>query len=53
MATQNAELIRQLNTLMTLTAHEATTARARVSQATADATRRELLENARKCDERF
>ena len=52
MATQNVELIRQLNTLLTLTAHEATTARARVSQATTDATRRELTENARKCDER-
>lgn len=52
MATQNAELIRQLNSLMTLTAHEATTARARVSQATTDATRSELTENARKCDER-
>lgn len=53
MTTQNAELIRQLNTLLTLTAHEATTARARVSQATAEATRRELTENARKSDERF
>jgi hypothetical protein len=52
MATQNAELIRQLNTLLTLTAHEATTARARVSQATTDATRRELTANARKADER-
>ena len=52
MVNQNAELIRQLNTLLTLTAHEATTARARVSQATTDATRRELNENARKCDER-
>ena len=52
MATQNTELIRQLNTLLTLTAQEAATARARVSQATTDATRRELTENARKCDER-
>lgn len=52
MATQNVELIRQLNTLLTLTAHEAATARARVSQATTDATREELTANARKCDER-
>ena len=50
MTTQNAELISQLNTLLRLTAHEAATARARVSQATTDATRKELLENARNCD---
>jgi hypothetical protein len=48
--TQNTELISQLNTLLRLTAHEAATARARVSQATTDATRKELLENARNCD---
>ena len=52
MATQNTELVRQLNTLLRLTAHEATTARARVSQATTDATRKELLENAKNADKR-
>jgi len=52
MATQNAALILQLNTLLRLTAHEATTARARVAQATTDRTRRELTQNAHKCDER-
>lgn len=50
MTTQNAELITQLNTLLRLTSHEAATARARVSQATNDDTRKELLENARNCD---
>jgi bacterioferritin (cytochrome b1) len=49
---QNAELIVQLNTLLRLTAHEATTARARIAQATSDATRKELNENARNCDRR-
>jgi bacterioferritin (cytochrome b1) len=52
MATQNAELVRQLNTLLRLTAHEATTARARISQATTDATRKELAENANNADRR-
>jgi hypothetical protein len=52
MATQNAELIVQLNTLLRLTAHEATTARARLTQATTDETRKELTENARNCDAR-
>jgi bacterioferritin (cytochrome b1) len=52
MPTQNAELITQLNTLLRLTAHEAATARARLSQATTDATRKELTENARNCDAR-
>jgi hypothetical protein len=50
--TQTAELIAQLNSLLRLTAHEASTARARVSQATSDAVREELLENASNCDER-
>jgi bacterioferritin (cytochrome b1) len=52
MSTQNAELITQLNTLLRLTSHEAATARARISQATTDATRKELTENARNCDKR-
>lgn len=52
MPTQNAALISQLNTLLRLTAHEAGTARARVAQATTDATRRELTQNARMSDER-
>ncbi|MCU1593854.1 MAG: hypothetical protein JWO12_1246 [Frankiales bacterium] len=52
MPSQNAELITQLNTLLRLTAHEGATARARVSQATTDETRKELLENARNCDRR-
>ncbi|MGB8651935.1 MAG: ferritin-like domain-containing protein [Mycobacteriales bacterium] len=52
MPTQNAELITHLNTLLRLTAHEAATARVRVSQATTDATRKELTENARNCDRR-
>jgi bacterioferritin (cytochrome b1) len=52
MSTQNAELITQLNTLLRLTSHEAATARARVSQATTDSTRKELLENASNCDKR-
>lgn len=50
MATQNAELIVQLNTLLRLTAHEATTARARLTQATSDETRKELTQNAKNCD---
>lgn len=50
MPTQNAELVVQLNTLLRLTSHEAATARARVSQATTDDTRKELLDNARNCD---
>jgi hypothetical protein len=50
MTSQNAELITQLNTLLRLTSHEAATARVRVSQATSDATRKELLENAQNCD---
>ena len=52
MTTQNAELVVQLNTLLRLTAHEAATARARVSQAPADATRKELTANARNSDRR-
>jgi hypothetical protein len=52
MSTQNAELITQLNALLRLTAHEATTARARVSQATTEATVKELTENARNGDRR-
>lgn len=52
MSTQNAELVTQLNTLLRLTAHEAATARARVSQAATEATVRELTENARNCDRR-
>ena len=51
-STQSAELIAQLNSLLRLTSHEASTARARVSQATTDALRKELLDNASKCDER-
>lgn len=46
------ELLTQLNTLLRLTGTEAATARARVAQATTDATRRELTENAAACDER-
>jgi hypothetical protein len=46
------ELISQLNQLLRLTAHEASTARARVGQARDDATREELLQNAANCDER-
>jgi len=52
MPNAHAELIPQLNTLLRLTATEAATARARVSQATSDATRRELTANAGKSDER-
>ncbi len=52
MATQNDELIVQLNTLLRLTAHEATTARARVAQATTEAIRTELTQNAAKGDAR-
>lgn len=52
MTSQNAELIAQLNTLLRLTSHEAATARVRVSQATTDATRKELLENAANCNRR-
>jgi hypothetical protein len=52
MPTPHAEIIAQLNTLLRLTSTEAATARARVSQATTDATRKELTENARKCDQR-
>ena len=52
MSAATLELVSQLNTLLRLTATEAATARARVSQATTDATRTELLANAAKCDER-
>lgn len=52
MTTQNTELVRQLNTLLRLTSHEAATARARISQATTDATRKELAQNAENCDKR-
>ena len=52
MISQTTELISLLNTLLRLTAHEAATARARVSQATTDATRRELTQNAAKGDQR-
>lgn len=52
MTAQNTELVTQLNTLLRLTAHEASTARVRVSQATTDATRKELRENARNSDTR-
>ena len=52
MATQNAELITQLNVLLRLTAMEAATARARLLQATTNDTRKELTENARNCDRR-
>lgn len=52
MTSQNAELITQLNTLLNLTTHEAATARIRISQATSDATRKELRENAANCDDR-
>ncbi len=52
MSNATAELIPQLNILLRLTATEAATARARVSQATSDATRRELTANAGKCDDR-
>ena len=52
MTTQNTGLIGQLNILLRLTAHEAATARLRVSQATTEATRRELTQNAGNCDKR-
>lgn len=52
MSTQNTGLIAQLNVLLRLTAHEAATARARVTQATTDATRRELAQNAANGDKR-
>src|SRR5206468_1323048 len=52
MTDQTSELIRQLNTLLRLTSHEAATARNRIPQATSDATRKELSENATNCDKR-
>ena len=52
MTTQNAELVAQLNTLLRLTSHEGATARARVTQATTEATRKELLQNATNSDRR-
>lgn len=52
MSTQNAELITQLNALLRLTSQEAATARTRVGQASTDATRKELTDNARECDQR-
>lgn len=52
MTTMNTGLIGQLNILLRLTAHEAATARGRVAQASTDATRRELTQNAANCDKR-
>lgn len=52
MSNTHAELVRQLNVLLRLTAIEAATARSRVAQATTDATARELTRNAEKGDER-
>ena len=52
MTSQNAELIAQLNTLLRLTSTEAATARARVTQASTEATRTELTENAHNSDKR-
>ena len=52
MTAHTAEILVQLNTLLRLTSNEASTARARVSQAGSDAVRRELTANAAKCDER-
>lgn len=52
MTAQNAELIIQLNTLLTLTGQEANVARARISQARTEETRKELRENAANCEKR-
>ena len=52
MTAQNAELIIQLNTLLTLTGQEANVARIRIAQARTEATRKELRENAANCEKR-
>jgi len=52
MANPTGELVAELNTLLRLTQTEAAIARTRVAQATTDRIRRELEENAEKCDER-
>lgn len=52
MADTTAELVTQLNTLLRLTSVEAATARARISQARTEATRKELSANAANCDKR-
>lgn len=50
--TQNTGLITQLDILLRLTAQEAATARGRLTQVTADATRREFTQHAAQCDKR-